>query len=409
MPRRTLVSFVVMTLVGALLLPGCSSGGTAPAATEATTTTEATGTTLVTTTTTTTIPQPRITLSLEGSGELQTALQSFYAWLGDPTGTTPPAMAEGLAEFLAGTAVDSDLSLSGQVATGDLEGARVAVATVDDDVILAADDGTGWRIVGAKLTRFGKPAWYGEPVRSLMVIGTDARPGQDQTAYRGDSLHLVTTAVARDGGAVVGFPRDTYVDTPYGFKDKLSSVNARANSEALVQVVRDITGLPVEGYVVTGFVGFTEMIDEFGGVLVDVPFAMAEEKSKAYLSAGLQLLLGADTLAFSRNRHISGGDFTRSFHQGLVILAGLAAVQEKGILELPALLGLLFDHAWTDLPAEDLLTLAAGIFELDPAAVTNLVLPGTVGTAAGGASVVFLDADAEDIYRDLEDGVIDNP
>ena len=409
MPRRTLTSFVVMTLVSALLLPGCSSGGTAPAGTQATTTTEAAGTTLVTTTTTTTLAGPRITLSLEGSGELQAALQSFYAWLGDPTGTTPPAMADGLAESLAGIAVDSDLNLSGQVSTGDLEGARVAVATVDDDVILAADEGTGWRIVGAKLTRFGKPAWYGEPVRSLMVIGTDARPGQDQTAYRGDSLHLVTTAVAQGGGAVVGFPRDAYVDTPYGFKDKLSSVNARANSEALVQVVRDITGLPVEGYVVTGFVGFTEMIDEFGGVLVDVPFSMADEKSKAYLSAGLRLLLGADALAFSRNRHISGGDFTRSRHQGLVILAGFAAVQEKGILELPALLGLLFDHAWTDLPAGDLLTLAAGLFELDPAAVTNLVLPGTVGIAAGGASVVFLDSGAEDIYRDLEDGVIDNP
>jgi LCP family protein required for cell wall assembly len=409
MSRRTLIPFVVMTLVGGLLLPGCSSGGTAPTTAAAATTTGATGTTLVTTTTAATPSGPGITLSLEGSGDLQTALQGFYAWLGDPNNATPPAMAAGLQEYLAGVVVESRLDVSGQVSTADLEGARVAVATVDDDVILAADDGTGWRIVGAKLARFGKAAWYGEPVRTLMVIGTDARPGQDQTAYRGDSLHLVTTAVAQGGGAVVGFPRDAYVDTPYGFKDKLSSVNARANSEALVQVVRDLSGLPVEGYVVTGFVGFTELIDEFVGVFVDVPFAMAEEKSKAYLSAGLQLLLGADTLAFSRNRHISGGDFTRSFHQGVVILAGLAAVQEKGILALPTLLALLLDHAWTDLPAADLLTLAAGVFELDPAAVPNLVLPGTVGTAAGGASVVFLDSAAEEIYRDLENGVIDNP
>jgi LCP family protein required for cell wall assembly len=410
MPGRIPRCLLVVTLVLCLALAGCSYGGTVPGAVAATTSTaEATSTTAApVTTTTTTLAGHTITLSLEGSGELEATLQGFYAWLGDPAGGAPPPMADGLREYLADVVVDGNLEVSGQVATADLGGAQVAVATVDDDVVLASDEGSGWQIVGAKLPRFGKPAWYGEPVRTLMVIGTDARPGQDQTAYRADSLHLVTTAVALSGGAVVGIPRDAYVDTPYGFKDKLSSVNARANSEAMVKVVRDVTGLPIEGYVITGFVGFEALIDEFGGVSVEVPFAMADRASKAYLSAGLQLLLGADALAFSRNRHISGGDFTRSFDQGLVILAGLAAVQGKGITALPALLRLLMDHTWTDLPAGDLLTLTAGVFELDPTAVANLVLPGTVGTATGGMSVVFLDPEAEGIYRDLDNGVIDN-
>ncbi len=390
-------------IAGSLVFSACSTGGTLPSSTVATSTSEA----VTTSQSTTTIPAgPRITLTLEGTGSLQTALQAFYAWLGDPLNFPVPPMTEGLEGYLAGLAPEGDLALQGQVAVGDLEGAQVAVATVDDDVVLAVDDGSGWRIVGARLARFGKAAWYGSPVRMLMVIGSDARPGQDPTAYRADSLHLVTTAIAGGGGAVVGFPRDSYVVTPNGNKDKLSSVNARFNTEALVQVVRDLTGLPVEGYVITGFVDFEELIDEFGGVMVDVPFAMAEEKSKAYLSAGLQLLLGSDALAFSRNRHLSGGDFTRSRHQGLVILAGLVGVQERGILELPALLQILMDHGWTDLSAENLLTLAAGAYELDPAAVPNLVLPGTVGTASGGASVVFLGSDAEEIFRDLEDGVV---
>jgi len=195
------------------------------------------------------------------------------------------------------------------------------------------------------------------------------------------------------------------VDTPYGFWDKLSSVNARASSEAVVDIVRDLSGLPVEGYVVTGFDGFTRLVNDFGGVVVDVPFAMADPKSQAFLSAGEQLLWGANALAFSRNRSIWGSDFTRSYHQGLVMLGALDQVQAAGIMELPGLLALLCEYTWTDLSAGDLLTLAAGAFEIDPARVGNRVLPGTIQMIAG-ASVVVLDPEAEEIYRDLDDGIL---
>ena len=54
-----------------------------------------------------------------------------------------------------------------------------------------------------------------------------------------------------------------------------------------------------------------------------------------------------------------------------------------------------------------MLTLGASIYFLESADLENIVLPGTVGTASGGASVVFLDDEAEDIYRDLEDGLLE--
>ena len=203
----------------------------------------------------------------------------------------------------------------------------------------------------------------------------------------------------------MGFPRDTYVEAPYGRMDKLTHVNATADSAALVQVVRDLTALPVEGYIVTGFQSFRRMVDDFGGVVVDVPFAMNDPKSSAFLVAGEQILWGQNALAFSRNRSIQGSDFTRSFHQGMVIVGALHGVQERGIGDLPELLALLSSYTWTDLPAGDLLTLAAGTYELDPANVPNIVLPGSVATI-GGASVVLLDDSVEGIYRDLDDGIL---
>jgi hypothetical protein len=72
---------------------------------------------------------------------------------------------------------------------------------------------------------------------------------------------------------------------------------------------------------------------------------------------------------------------------------------------LPEWVRILTDATWTDLSTEDVLLLGASTFFMPSEALTNMVLPGRVGTA-GSASVVFLDESAEDVYRDLEDGLI---
>jgi anionic cell wall polymer biosynthesis LytR-Cps2A-Psr (LCP) family protein len=176
--------------------------------------------------------------------------------------------------------------------------------------------------------------------------------------------------------------------------------------EGMVQVAEEVSGLDIDGYLLTGFLGFEQLVNAFGGVPVDVPFGMAEPQSQAYLSAGLQLLWGADTLAFSRNRTIPGSDFRRSLHHGIVVLGALDRVlDEFDVLSLPTLLAMLLEFTWTDLDAETLLTVAAGAFELDPEMIPNVVLPGSIGVR-GGASIVELSEGAFDILDDLEDGML---
>ena len=175
---------------------------------------------------------------------------------------------------------------------------------------------------------------------------------------------------------------------------------------AWVQIVEETTGLDFDGYLITGFLGFEQLVDAIAGIPVDVPFAMADRNAKAYLSAGLQLLVGSDVLAFSRNRNIADGDFRRSLHQGVVIDAALGKVQaEFGPHDLPGLLAVLLEFTWTDLDAESLLTLAAGAFELDPASIPNIVLPG-FPTTRSEQFVVLLDEGVAGVFADLEDGVL---
>lgn len=395
-------------LVVGLVAGACSSGD----ADETTTTAVTTSTVAPTSTTTRPVPSTQtiayaaIEVHLEGDPEAQAAVAALYEWIGDRTLPEPDAP-EGLLDHLALLAPTESMTIEATFTSAEAFGGRVGVVTTDQDVVLLADDGSGWKVVGAKLARFGSDAWYGDPVRFVLIIGTDARPGQGQELYRADSIHIAASNTTLHSGALVGFPRDSYVEYSLG-KDKYSSVNARSERHAdeMVEVAQNLSGLPVEGYVITGFLGFERLVNDFGGVVVDVPFAMAEQHSQAYLSKGIQRLWGANALAFSRNRHLNGGDFTRSFHQGLVMLGALDAVVGRGIADLPLLLKILSDRTWTNLPLGDLLTMAATAYEIDPANVENVVLAGTVQTIHGASVVVLDEEDAARVFTDLSDGAL---
>ncbi len=348
-----------------------------------------------------------MTLEVAGGGPTgpARAVRTLYTWMADPS-ARPPRLPDGLRQHLSPARAETHLDLSAEVYADTLaDGSEAAVVLVGGDVVLAVNDDGAWRIVGAHLETFGLGPWYGDPVRHVLVLGTDARPHQDPPGFRADSIHILGASLADGGGAIVGFPRDTWVPTSYG-NDKFSSVNVRGGTAEMVSITEDLSGIELEGYVLTGFAGFKHLVNGFGGVEVDVPFRMSDDDSNAFLSAGLQVLRGGDALAFSRNRHLTGGDFTRSRHQGLVITSALRGAQAMGLESLPRLLRLLTADTWTDLSTGQLLQLGAIAFSLEPESVGNVVLPGTVGTA-GRASVVRLTSGADAVFEDLADGMIE--
>jgi polyisoprenyl-teichoic acid--peptidoglycan teichoic acid transferase len=399
--RRLVAGLAALSIIAA----GCtSSGGTASkqigeAGDRATTTT-----TLV-------LAPPNeavvIDVVLDGDPEARAAVAALYAWLGDRSLTVPDAPA-GLLAHIDPIRPERHMTVHATLHAADIgDDGRVAVVTADDDIVLIADEGGGWRVVGASMARFDSAPWYGEPIRHVLVIGTDARPGYSQELFRADGIHILASNLEERAGGIVGIPRDTHVQASYGM-DKFTNVNARSDRHAdeMVEIAIELSGLPLEGYILTGFLGFTRLVDEFGGVMVEVPHRMNDWRAEADLHAGLQRLFGADALAFSRIRSIRGGDFTRSGHHGVVMMAALAEVVGRDITQLPELMSILVRNTWTDLALGDLLTLAAVAFEIEPENVGRTVLPGAV-RIVGGASVVLLDEEATaEIFADLADGVL---
>ncbi len=393
---RTLVAAVT------ILMAACTTATTAGTTQPPAITTSPPSTTIRDTTTTTEAP-PVVRLYLSGMpDELTSLVAALYARVHTGAPLDLPAGLEDLiAEASPGHGV---LTVRAAGAVGQVAGTPVAVVTAGDDVILAVADPT-WRVVGAKLARFGLPAFYGPEPKFLLVVGSDARPGEDPLRSRADSLHIVAMRPSERSGAIVGIPRDSYVTTPDGLTDKFTHVLSRRGADTLLATARSVSSLPIDGYVLTGFQGFTSLVDGFGGFLFDVPFAMSDKASQAYFQPGEQHFDGAAALAFSRNRHLKGGDFTRSLDQGLVMQAGWWAVRLFSIRRIPALLELLTTHAATDLDAASLLTMAASAYELSD--VPNVVVDGVPDTV-DGSSIVRLTDHAYATFGDLADGILDN-
>lgn len=245
-------------------------------------------------------------------------------------------------------------------------------------------------------------------LRFILVIGSDARPGERLDRSRADSIHLLAVNPTSGQGTVLGFPRDAWVELPGGSRAKLNDALARGGPQMLADAMRRLTGLPVHYYVLTGFEGLQRMVDELGGVDVFVERRMNDAFSGARFQPGWHRFKGGEALAFARNRYdVPAGDFSRSHNQGALILATLAKMRSEvgDDADLMRWIGVLRRHVQLDVPLADLPELAALSRRLDPTAITNLVVPGRVGTAGGG-SVVLFGPEAQRVFVDLRDDAV---
>lgn len=255
------------------------------------------------------------------------------------------------------------------------------------------------------------PALDGSEPIFVLLIGSDARPGEDIVGQRADSIHLVGINPAKGKATIVGFPRDSYVPIPGFGSDKINAAMVSGGPDLVVQTVEELTGITIDYWALTWFDGFEAMVNDVGGLSMDVPFDVFDSYAHAQITAGPQVLNGRDALAFARARHaLPMGDFGRSENQGRLILAAFAQFKREFAKDpgrMLAWIGAGMRNAETDVPLDELLTLAFTGSTLDAKRIVNLVLPGSV-SMAGGLSIVSLDQEAlQAISNDLKgDGLV---
>lgn len=215
---------------------------------------------------------------------------------------------------------------------------------------------------------------------TVLLMGVDSeREGIANASFNGDSLILITFNPKTLSSTILSIPRDSYVPIacfPNQRKNKITHA-AWYGESCMIDTIENFTGIEINYFVKINFKGVVSLVDELGGVEVDVPYAFCEQnsnrewgKNTVYLEAGLQTLNGEQALAFARNRHswpeycgakysnYISNDFIRGEHQQTVIKALLNKLKSvKSLDSIMNLLDILSNNMETNMTTSEILSL----------------------------------------------------
>ena len=188
--------------------------------------------------------------------------------------------------------------------------------------------------------------------------------------------------------AMMSIPRDLTVDSAKYGQVKINAINAYAEAktknsggQATIDTIDSLLNTKIHYYITVDFSGFERIIDEFGGVdieverdLVDYQYPILGKEfvypvenrfETLVIKKGLQHLDGALALKYARSRHaigIEGSDFARSQRQQKIIMALKEKVFSLDTLLSPSriksLLSAYQNHIQTNLELWEILKLA---------------------------------------------------
>jgi LCP family protein required for cell wall assembly len=192
---------------------------------------------------------------------------------------------------------------------------------------------------------------------TALVLGYDKRAGQEGAeTSNSDTLMLVRADPNLQTVTMLSFPRDLVV-TIHGckkrppFVDRINRAYDECGSQAALETVRELTGVPVNYLLNVNFHGFKQIVSHLGGVWMDVDRRYFNDNSqggeryaKIDLKPGYQKLNGEKSLDFVRYRH-ADSDLFRIERQQQFVKAVKQRLSEFSVLDLPGLVKVMTKNA----------------------------------------------------------------
>jgi len=176
---------------------------------------------------------------------------------------------------------------------------------------------------------------------NILVMGLDLRRDEDpDTPARTDSVFILSIEPVTKTAGILSIPRDMMVDIPDGqggyIPDRINTAYERgelrkegSGPDVAMETVEHNLDIPIDYYAILNFNNFIDIVDELGGIDVDVPEyiydpAYNDCKYCDYYPVeflpGPQHMDGETALAYARLRK-SDNDFKRIERQQLVMRA----------------------------------------------------------------------------------------
>jgi LCP family protein required for cell wall assembly len=257
------------------------------------------------------------------------------------------------------------------------------------------------------------------------MMGIDQREGEEGP-WRTDTVLLLTLDPVTVSAGMLSIPRDLWVTIPgYEEQNRINTAHYYGDVYGYPgggpALARDTVtwnlGVPIHFYVRVNFSAFETLIDEIGGIDLDIPETIDDPYypdegygyEPFYIAAGQQHLDGKTALKYARTRATFGGDYDRGRRQQDVILAVRDRVVRlkqlpRLISKAPTLMETMGDAVRTDMSLEQAVQLAQLASEIEPEQIVTAVLDHNYTSAwetPDGAQVLIANYEALRELRDL--------
>jgi polyisoprenyl-teichoic acid--peptidoglycan teichoic acid transferase len=218
---------------------------------------------------------------------------------------------------------------------------------------------------------------------SILLMGVENYATKGE-AGRADSIIVATFNPNEKTMKLLSIPRDTRTYLPS--KDREDKINHSFNDgkEATIDAVEHLLDIPIDYYAMVNFKGFKAIIDEIGGVEVNVPFDFSEEtdtkpKRILHFKKGRHKLNGEEALAYARMRKQDPrGDFGRNDRQKEIIIAAIdSMLKPSNILKIDDVAEHIGDNVETNIKVNEGIAFATKYRGFGSKNITSLYLEGS--------------------------------
>jgi LCP family protein required for cell wall assembly len=109
----------------------------------------------------------------------------------------------------------------------------------------------------------------------ILLLGSDQRPNEG--GFRTDAILMVMLDSDAKSVSVVSFPRDLWVQVPSLYEMKINQVYELGGFDAIAEMFEANFNIRPDYFVMTNFAGFTQFIDNRGGVDVNVGQSLTDD------------------------------------------------------------------------------------------------------------------------------------
>jgi LCP family protein required for cell wall assembly len=156
---------------------------------------------------------------------------------------------------------------------------------------------------------------------NILLLGSDQRPYDG--AFRTDVIILATINAQDKTVTLTSFPRDLFVYIPGWTMERINTAMFYGGFQSMQTTFEYNFGVRPDHYALINFEGFKDLIDEMGGIYVQVGEKLVDQRDgygKYAMKAGLRKMDGETALWYVRSRKTTN-DFDRTRRQQEVLQA----------------------------------------------------------------------------------------